>query len=88
MWLWIYTPRAGCSTQLLGVVRHPAPEVESDPFWAMPAIIAMSVWQGLGVSVIIFLAGLQAIPAEYHDAASVDGAGRWAPLPQRSPCRC
>ena len=38
----------------------------------------MSVWQGLGVSIIIFLAGLQAIPAEYHDAASVDGAGRWA----------
>ena len=46
--------------------------------WAMPSIIVMSVWQGLGVSVIIFLAGLQAIPQEYHDAASVDGAGRRA----------
>ena len=38
----------------------------------------MSVWQGLGISVIIFLAGLQAVPQEYYDAASVDGAGRWA----------
>jgi ABC-type sugar transport system permease subunit len=38
----------------------------------------MSIWQGLGVNVIIFLAGLQAIPEELIDAASVDGAGRWA----------
>ena len=38
----------------------------------------MSIWQGLGVNVIIFLAGLQAIPTELLDAASVDGAGRWA----------
>jgi multiple sugar transport system permease protein len=43
----------------------------------MPSIIAMSIWQGLPANVIIFLAGLQAIPAEYYDAASVDGAGRW-----------
>ena len=46
--------------------------------WAMPAIIAMSIWQGLGISVIIFLAGLQSIPQEYHDAAAVDGAGKRA----------
>ena len=38
----------------------------------------MSVWQGLGINVIIFLAGLQAIPQEYYDAASVDGAARWS----------
>ena len=38
----------------------------------------MSIWQGLGVNVIVFLAGLQAIPTELLDAASVDGAGRWA----------
>ena len=44
----------------------------------MPSIIAMSIWQGLGINVIIFLAGLQAIPQECYDAASVDGAGRWA----------
>jgi multiple sugar transport system permease protein len=38
----------------------------------------MSVWQGLGTSVIVFLAGLQAIDQSYYDAAAVDGAGRWA----------
>ena len=46
------------------------------PTLAMPSIIAMSVWQGLRHNMIMFLAGLQGIPAEYYDAASVDGAGR------------
>ena len=46
----------------------------------MPAIIGMSVWQGLPANTIIFLAGLQAIPSVYYDAASVDGGGRWARL--------
>jgi multiple sugar transport system permease protein len=41
----------------------------------MPSIVAMSIWQGLGVNVIIFLAGLQGIPTDLLDAASVDGAG-------------
>jgi multiple sugar transport system permease protein len=42
----------------------------------MPSIIVMSIWQGLPANTIIFLAGLQAIPGDYYDAASVDGAGR------------
>ena len=50
----------------------------SNPTLAMPAIVVMSVWQGLGTNIIIFLAGLQAIPSELLDAASVDGAGPWA----------
>ena len=54
----------------------------------MPSIIAMSIWQGLGINVIIFLAGLQAIPAELLDAASVDGAGRWARFRHDHRCRC
>ena len=54
----------------------PAQKWVSDPFWAMPSIIAMSIWQGLPANTIIFLAGLQAIPGDYYDAASVDGAGR------------
>jgi multiple sugar transport system permease protein len=78
VWLWIYAPQGGLLNELLGTVGIPPQRWVSDPFWAMPAIIVMSVWQGLGVSVIIFLAGLQAIPTEYGDAASVDGAGRRA----------
>jgi multiple sugar transport system permease protein len=78
VWLWIYAPQGGLLNEVLRSVGVPPQRWTTDPRLAMPAIIVMSIWQGLGVSVIIFLAGLQAIPREYHDAASVDGAGRRA----------
>ena len=77
VWLWIYSP-AGLLNQFLGVFGIPPQRWVSDPVWAMPSIIAMSIWQGLPANVIIFIAGLQAIPTEYYDAASVDGANRRA----------
>jgi multiple sugar transport system permease protein len=76
VWAWIYSPTSGLLNQLLGVFGIPTQKWITDPFWAMPAIIAMSIWQGLPANTIIFLAGLQAIPGDYYDAASVDGAGR------------
>ena len=78
VWLWIYSPQGGLLNTALRAIGLPAQRWIADPFWAMPAIVVMSVWQGLGTTVIIFLAGLQGIPTEYYDAASVDGAGRWA----------
>jgi len=78
VWAWIYAPSGGILNQLIGIFGLPAQKWISDPFWAMPSIILMSTWQGLGTSVIIFLAGLQGVPQEYYDAASVDGAGRWS----------
>jgi multiple sugar transport system permease protein len=50
----------------------------ADPLLAMPSIIAMASWRNLGFVMVIFLAGLQAIPASLYEAASIDGAGRWA----------
>ena len=78
VWQWIYSPNQGLLNELLGVVGVPPQRWLIDPTLAMPAIVAMSIWQGLGVNVIIFLAGLQAVPIELIDAASVDGAGRWS----------
>ena len=80
VWSWIYSPASGLLNEVIGVVGLPPQRWISDPFWAMPSIIAMSVWQGLGINVIVFLAGLQAIPQEYYDAAAVDGAARWSRL--------
>jgi multiple sugar transport system permease protein len=77
VWLWIYSP-TGLLNHALVALGIPPQRWISDPTLAMPSIIAMSIWQGLPANVIIFLAGLQAIPAEYYDAASVDGAGRRA----------
>lgn len=45
-----------------------------DPRWSMPAIIFMSVWKNFGYNMVIFMAGLQSIPAELYEAAEVDGA--------------
>jgi multiple sugar transport system permease protein len=78
VWQWIYNPDSGLLNQVLGVIGLPPQKWVNDPMLAMPAIVAMSIWQGLGINVIIFLAALQAIPSELLDAASVDGAGRWA----------
>lgn len=78
VWLWIYSPQGGLLNAVLGTLGIPPQRWVSDPFWSMPSIVVMSVWQGLGTTVIIFLAGLQGIPQEFYDAAAVDGAGRWA----------
>ncbi|HET9519790.1 MAG TPA: sugar ABC transporter permease [Candidatus Limnocylindrales bacterium] len=78
VWQWIYAPDSGLLNQALAAVGLPTQKWLTNPTLAMPAIVVMSVWQGLGTNIIIFLAGLQAIPTELLDAASVDGAGRWA----------
>jgi multiple sugar transport system permease protein len=78
VWQWIYSPESGLLNQFIGLFGIAPQKWLSNPTLAMPAIVAMSVWQGLGTNIIIFLAGLQAIPGELLDAANVDGAGRWA----------
>jgi len=49
-----------------------------DPALAMPAIIALSIWQGMGFQMVILAAGLQAIPERHYQAARLDGAGAWS----------
>ena len=78
VWQWILSPDAGLLNQALGVLGISPRKWLVEPTLIMPSIVAMSIWQGLGTNVIIFLAGLQAIPTELLDAASVDGAARWA----------
>lgn len=48
-----------------------------DPTWAMPAIIVFSVWKNFGYNMIIFIAALQNVPQELHEAARIDGASPW-----------
>lgn len=49
-----------------------------NPYWALPALMVLSVWQGLGFQMVILLAGLQSIPGDLYEAATVDGAGKWS----------
>jgi multiple sugar transport system permease protein len=63
---------------LLSLAGIQGPGWWTDPAWAMPSIILASAWKDLGFVMVILLAGLQAIPEDYYEAAAVDGAGRWA----------
>lgn len=80
VWAWIYSPEFGLINFLLGKIGIEGPYWLSDSRWAMPAIIIMSNWKGIGYAMLIFLAGLQSIPAELIDAATVDGATAWQRL--------
>ncbi|MEW8415700.1 MAG: sugar ABC transporter permease [Candidatus Thiodiazotropha endolucinida] len=51
-----------------------------DPLLALPGIMLLSIWQGVGFQMVILLAGLQAIPQSLYEAAALDGAGRWQQL--------
>jgi multiple sugar transport system permease protein len=73
MWMWIFNPRAGLINTLLGYVGIAGPRWLQDPQWALPALIIMSLW-GVGRSMVIYLAGLQDIPAALYEAAKIDGA--------------
>jgi multiple sugar transport system permease protein len=77
VWKWLLNPEYGVVNYLLGLVGIDGPGWWLDPHWAMPSIILASAWKDLGYVMVIFLAGLQAIPEEYYEAAALDGAGRW-----------
>ncbi len=81
IWRWLYDEKVGLINYILrslGVVTRGIPFLDSLD-WAMPALIAVAVWQIIGFFMIILLAGLQSIPPELHEAAAIDGAG----APQR-----
>ncbi len=68
---------SGLLNTVLSWVGINGPDWLNDPLWAMPSIIAMGAWRNMGTLMIIFLAGLQAIPRDVYEAAEVDGAGAW-----------
>ncbi|MEV0385345.1 sugar ABC transporter permease [Nonomuraea sp. NPDC050643] len=74
VWNWIFDPREGALNSALALAGITGPDWLSDPAWALPAVALVSVWQHTGYSMLFFLAGLQGIPKELHDAASTDGA--------------
>ncbi len=77
VWTFIYDKNVGLMNQLLKTFSFGAlgpVDWLGNPSTAMLAIIIMSVWQGVGLQMIIFLAGLQEIPPQLYEAASIDGA--------------
>ena len=80
IWRWLLNPEYGLVNWVLRSVHLPTPGWWLDPHWAMPSVILASSWKDVGYTMLILLAGLQAIPNEYYESASIDGASAWSQL--------
>ena len=77
VWRYLLHTRYGLLNWALGGLGvHPIDWL-GDPHWAMPAIVLFAVWKNFGYNMIIFVAALQAIPDDLHEAARLDGASWW-----------
>lgn len=89
LWRWLYNTEVGLLNLYLkaavGGLRHlglPLPAFQpipwlSNPRWVMPSIALMSIWWGAGGNMILYLAGMNNIPPDYYEAATIDGANGW-----------
>lgn len=75
VWNWILDPKLGAVNVLLGHLGISGPGWLTTTALAMPVIALINIWQYLGYNMLFFLAGLQAIPRQLHEAAAIDGAG-------------
>jgi multiple sugar transport system permease protein len=81
VWRWFYQPvPVGVINDILARLHIPAQPFLRTPAQALPAIMVTGIWAGLGFQIIIFMAGLRAIPSTYYEAARIDGLGEWAIL--------
>lgn len=80
IWAWIYDGNYGVFNELLKAIGlgHFATSWLADPDTALTAVAVIHMWKGFGWGFVIFLAGLQTIPQELYEAATVDGASAWA----------
>ncbi len=77
IWKYLYDPRFGLLNYGLHFLGITGPDWLGNPHLAMPSLILMTVWKNFGYNMVIFIAGLQAVPTDLYDAARVDGAGAW-----------
>ena len=77
VWRFLLNPDVGLINMLLKNIGISGPDWLANPTLAMPSIIAMAVWRNVGFAMVVFIAGMQAIPATLYEAAAIDGAGRW-----------
>jgi ABC-type sugar transport system permease subunit len=77
IWVQLFDPLYGVISNGLESVGVKGIDWLGDPTLAMPSVIAVSVWKVIGWDMLIFLAGLQAIPEHLKEAAAIDGASRW-----------
>ncbi len=77
IWGYLYNTQFGLFNYLLSLVGAGPVQWLSDPVIAKFSVALVAIWRASGLDIVIFLAALQAIPREYYEAASIDGAGEW-----------
>ena len=76
MFKWLYQPTLGLFNQLLDIVGLPGQDYLLSTSQALPSIVAYSIWKNVGLTMVLFMAGLNGIDRSYYEAAKVDGANR------------
>ena len=79
LWSMVLQPEYGMVNSILSSFGIKGPAWVRHPLWAMPSIIMVAMW-GMGTAMVIFLAGLQAIPHSLYESADIDGARPWQKL--------
>ncbi|MCX5078531.1 sugar ABC transporter permease [Streptomyces sp. NBC_00424] len=77
IWSWIFDRDGPLNAALGGLGLGPVPFLTGDQLLVLASLALVSVWKGFGYSMLVFLAGLKAQPAEVHEAARIDGASSW-----------
>lgn len=77
VWRWMLEPTFGPINSVFRLFGASGPGWLASPTWALPGVMLMSIWRDVGFYMVIFLAGLQTIPASFHEAAKIDGANAW-----------
>lgn len=77
VWRFLLQPDSGLVNTVLGWVGIYGPNWLGDTRTSLLSLIIMATWRNFGTGMIIFLAGLQSVPAELHEAAAIDGASAW-----------
>lgn len=80
VWQFLYQPSTGVANYYLARVGIHAPDWLADKHWALAAIVIMNIWRHVGYFALIYLAGLQGVPADLYEAAAVDGANGWVKM--------
>ncbi len=79
LWGWLFQPEVGPINLALKAIGITGPAWLASKDWALPSVMIINLWASIGGNaMLIFLAGLQGVPQELYEAASLDGAGGWA----------